>query len=121
MDRYGLAAGCTSNVPGCRAYRLLLPVYAGPYRMVGFETGVGLEALGGADGWAGGAAALMLCTNPVLLQSDGGTHHGRIAATITLVGNGDVHASSAHFQFTESQALSRQGRPWSKLRREKTC
>ena len=66
-ERHRLAAGCTWNIPGYRAYRLLLPVYAGPYRMVGFETGVGPEALGGADGWAGGTAALTLYTYPVSL------------------------------------------------------
>lgn len=53
-----LAAGHTLIVPGCRAFRLLLPEYVGLYRMVEVATGAGLGALDGTDVCARGAATL---------------------------------------------------------------
>ena len=51
-NHHGVEAGCTWNVPGWRAFGLVLPENAEPYRMVGavVKAGAGPEALEDARG-----------------------------------------------------------------------
>ena len=51
-NRHGVGAGCTWNVPGWRAFGLVLPENAEPYRMVeaAIKAGAGPGALEGARG-----------------------------------------------------------------------
>ena len=58
--RDGLTAGCTWNVPGCRAFGLLLRVHVGSSHLVG--------VLGDAGGCAGGAATSGTGVAPALLH-----------------------------------------------------
>ena len=52
LNRHGVGAGGTWNVPGRRAFGLVLPENAGPYPMVGaaVKAGPEPEALKGAGG-----------------------------------------------------------------------
>ena len=51
-NRHGVGAGCTRKVPGWRAFGLVLPENAEPYRMVAaaIKAGPGPEVLEGAGG-----------------------------------------------------------------------
>ena len=63
--RHGVGAGGTRNVPGWRAFGLVLPVNEEPYRMVGAAIGAEPGALEGARGWGGAAATFVACVIPL--------------------------------------------------------
>ena len=68
-NRHGIGAGGFWNVPGRRAFGLVLPENAEPLRMVGaaVKAGPEPEALEGAGGLVGTAATFVACVSPELL------------------------------------------------------